>query len=80
MLCYSQLIINQMEKSEMLWIASKYNGKGYSQEQMRDGDDCYELKGEEGRAIKDQIGEYMEEIEDIGRIAFYEKYKEYKLY
>jgi hypothetical protein len=47
---------------------------------MRDGDDCYELKGEEGRAIKDQISEYMEEIEDIGRIAFYEKYKEYKLY
>ena len=30
-----------MEKSEMLWIASKYTGKGYSQEQMRDGDDCY---------------------------------------
>jgi hypothetical protein len=36
-----------MEKQEMLWIASKYNAKGYSQEQMRDGDDCYHLKGEE---------------------------------
>ena len=69
-----------MKKQEMLWIASKYNGKGYSQEQMRDGDDCYELSGEEGRVIKDQIAEFMEEIEDIGRISFYEKYKEYKLY
>jgi hypothetical protein len=48
-----------MEKSEMLWIASKYKGKGYSQEQMRDGDDCYELSGEEGRKIKDEIADYM---------------------
>ena len=70
----------QMDKQEMLWIASKYNAKGYSQEQMRDGDDCYELKGQEGEIIKDQIAEYMEEMDDIGRIAFYEKYKEYKLY
>lgn len=69
-----------MGKSEMLWIASKYIGKGYSQEQMRDGDDCYELSGEEGRKIKDEIAEYMEELQDIGRIEFYEKYKEYKLY
>jgi len=69
-----------MEKSEMLWIASRYKGKGYSTEQMRDGDDCYHLSGEEGRRIKDEIADYMEELEDIGRIAFYEKYKEYKLY
>ena len=64
----------------MLWIASKYKGKGYSQEQMRHGDDCYELSGEEGRKIKDEIAEYMDELEDIGRIAFYEKYKEFNLY
>ena len=69
-----------MEKHEMIWIASKYVAKGYSQEQMRDGDDCYHLKGEEGRAIKDMIAEYMEEIEDYGKIAFKEKYKEFKLY
>lgn len=71
---------NIMDEQEMLWIASKYKGKGYSQEQMRDGDDCYELKGQEGEIIKDRIAEYMEEMDDIGRIAFYEKYKEYKLY
>lgn len=69
-----------MEKSEMLWIASKYKGKGYSQEQMRDGDDCYELSGEEGEEIKDAIADYMDEFEAIGRISFYEKYKEFKLY
>ena len=69
-----------MEKSEMLWIATKYNGKGYSQEDMRWGDDCYELSGEEGDRIKDEISEYMEEMDDIGRIAFYEKYKEFNLY
>ena len=38
----------------MLWIASKYNNKGYSQEQMRDGDDCDHLSCKEGRNIKDQ--------------------------
>jgi hypothetical protein len=69
-----------MTKQEMLYIATKYNAKGYSIEQMQYGDDTYELKGEEGDKIKDQIAEYMIEIEDYGRIAFYEKYKEYKLY
>jgi len=63
-----------------LWIASKYKVKGYSQEEMRYGDDCYHLSGENGNRIKDQISEYMEEMDDIGRIAFYEKYKEFKLY
>ena len=69
-----------MEKSEMLYIATKYNYKGYSQEQMKDGDDCYKLKGKEGRKIKDQIAEYMDEIDDFGRVAFYEKYKDFKLF
>ena len=47
---------------------------------MRDGDDCYDLEGKEGCEIKDQIAEYMDELGEIGRVAFYEKYKEYKLY
>ena len=69
-----------MTKEEMLWIASKYVAKGYSQSQMRDGDDCYELSGEEGRKVKDEIAEYMDELSEIGRIAFYEKYKDFNLY
>jgi len=64
----------------MLWIASKYISKGYSHEQMRYGDDCYELSGEEGRKIKDEIADYMDELKEIGKIAFYDKYKEFDLY
>jgi hypothetical protein len=69
-----------MEKSEMLFIANKCHNKGYFQEQMRDGDDCYLLSGEDGNRIKDIIAGYMKEIDRIGRVAFYEKYKEFKLY
>ena len=65
-----------MEKEEMLWIASKYKQKGYSYEDMLYGDDTYDATSEE----KDEIGEYMTEYSDIGRIAFYEKYKDFKLY
>ena len=65
-----------MEKSEMLRIASKYKVKGYSFEQMCYGDDMYNATEEE----KDQVGDFMTEYEDIGRVAFYEKYKEFKLY
>jgi hypothetical protein len=64
-----------MEKSEMLWIATKYFGKGYSYEDLCYGDDLY---GREQYA--DEIWEYVAELHDMGRIAFYEKYKEYKLY
>ena len=69
-----------MEKEEMLYIATKYMSKGYSQEQMRYGDDCYHLKGDEGKRIKDEIADYMSEISEIGTIEFYEKYKEFKLF
>jgi hypothetical protein len=69
-----------MEKEEMLWIASKFICKGYSISQMKDSDDCYDLSDDEGDEIKDKIADYMNEMKDIGKIAFYEKYKEYKLY
>lgn len=70
-----------MDKSEMLFIASKCVLKRYSQEQMRNGDDCSDLDNDsKGEDIKDEIAGYMEEMIDIGRIAFYEKYKDYKLY
>lgn len=77
---FNNKIKKNMEKSEMLWIASKYGIKGYSHGQMRNGDECYHLNDEEGDKIKDKIAQYMEELQDIGRIAFYEKYKDYKLY
>lgn len=60
----------------MLWIASRYKMKGYSHEDMRYGDDTYDATSEE----KEEIGDYMSEYEEIGRAAFYEKYKDFKLY
>jgi len=64
-----------MEEQEMAWIASKYHQKGYNTEDLRYGDDLY---GKE--QYFDQVMEYYTEYEDIGRIAFYEKYKHFKLY
>ena len=64
----------------MLFIATKYVSKGYSFEDMCYGDDCYHLSGYEGKEIKDEICGYMTELEDIGKVAFYEKYKDFKLY
>lgn len=59
----------------MLWIASKYADKGYDFEKMKYGDDLY---GKEDFA--DNVWEYVVECKEIGRKAFYEKYKEFKLY
>lgn len=64
-----------MEKSEMLWIASKYFAKGYSKDQLQYGDDLY---GKE--KFTDDVWEYVEECKEIGTTAFYEKYKDFKLY
>jgi len=64
-----------IEKSELIWIASKMYAKGYSGDDVRYSDDLY---GNEDQF--DKVNEYMEELNEIGRIAFYEKYKEYKLY
>ena len=64
-----------MEKHEMIWIATKYVAKSYTYEQMKYGDDLY---GREEFA--EQVGEYMDELYKIGHDAFYEKYKEYRLY
>ena len=64
-----------MTKQEMLWAATRAVGKGYSFEEMSYGDDLY---GKEEFA--DEVGEYMTELQEIGRAAFYEKYKEFKLF
>jgi len=65
----------KLEKSELIWIASKMNTKGYSGDKIRYCDDLY---GNEDQF--DEVNNYMNELSEIGRIAFYEKYKEFKLY
>lgn len=66
---------DKLTKSELIWIATKMAAKGYS------GDDVYycdDLYGNEDQFH--DVNEYMNELSEIGRIAFYEKYKEFKLY
>lgn len=64
-----------MQKNEMIYLASKFAEKGTDYEKAMYGDDLY---GRED--MIDAIWEYVEEYEDFGRIAFYEKYKDFKLY
>lgn len=65
-----------MEKSEMLWIASKAVAKGYdSGDEVKYSDDLY---GKE--QYVDDVMEYVTELHEIGRVAFYQKYADFKLY
>lgn len=64
-----------MDKEEMIYLASKYADKGYDFEKMCYCDDFY---GREQYA--DEVWEYVVEYNEIGSIAFAEKYSNYKLY
>ena len=65
----------KLTKSDLIWIATKMHAKGYYGERIRYSDDLY---GNEDQY--DEVSEFMEEAHNIGRDAFYEKYKDYKLY
>ena len=64
-----------MTKEEMIWIATWAWYKDLDYETL-----CYcdYMNGRE--EFTDMVWEYVEELNDYGRIAFYEKYKEFKLY
>lgn len=64
-----------MTKAEIIYLASKCFDKGWDYEKLMYGDDLY---GKENLA--DDVWEYVCELKDIGRTAFYIKYSEYKLY
>jgi len=64
-----------MEKKDLICLASKAFAKKWDYETLKYGDDLY---GKE--SLVDDVWEYVEELESIGTIAFYEKYKEFKLY
>ena len=65
-------------RRKKIYLASKYFNKGYSRDDLRFGDDLY--NEENASKLTDEIWEYVEECEDYGRIEFYKKYKDYKLY
>lgn len=64
-----------MEKSEMIWIASVAIGKNMDYETLKYSDYMY---GKE--TLTEEVYQYVIECRKIGVVAFYEKYKEYKLY
>jgi hypothetical protein len=63
-----------MNKEEMIRIACVAIRKNYDYETLKYSDDMYNLE-----EFSDNIWEYVEECKQIGKIAFKEKYKEYKL-
>ena len=67
-----------MSEEQKVYLASKYAANGYDIENLRYGDDLY--NEENSNALANEIWEYVEEYFDYGRISFYEKYKEFKLY
>lgn len=64
-----------MEISEMVWIASVAIAKNYDYETLKYSDYLY---GKEDDI--DEVWEYVTECREDGRTAFYEAYKQYKLF
>lgn len=64
-----------MEQSEKIWIATWAFAKKLDYEELKYSDYMY---GKEN--LTDEVWEYVEELEEIGRATFYEKYKQFKLY
>ncbi len=64
-----------MTQERIIWIATWAWSKGYDYETTMYSD---YLKGNEN--CIDEVWEYVDELNEYGRVAFYEKYKEFKLY
>lgn len=67
--------VRKMEQKDIIYVASRAFGKDWDYETIRWGDDMY------GKSeYVQEVFEYFDEIKEIGRKAFYEKYKEFNLY
>ncbi len=64
-----------MELTEKIWIASVAVSKNMNYEDLKYSDYLY---GNED--LIDDVWNFVEECKEAGTKAFYEKYKEYKLY
>jgi hypothetical protein len=64
-----------MTEAKIIYLATKAFDKKWDFETLKYGDDLY---GKEKYA--DEVWEYVDELCEIGRRAFYEKYKEFNLY
>lgn len=64
-----------MKKEEIIYLATKFFDKGWDYETCIYTDDLYNKED-----FIDEIWDYVIELKDYGKIEFYEKYKEFKLY
>lgn len=64
-----------MNEDQIIYLASKFAAKGTDYEKAMYSDDLY---GQED--YMDDIWEYVIEYQEIGSIAFKDKYQNYKLY
>ncbi len=64
-----------MKKEDLIWLASKAAEKRWSYEELKYGDDLY---GHESDV--DAVWEYVDEYDQLGSIAFRNKYSDFKLY
>jgi hypothetical protein len=64
-----------MEESELIWLASVAIGKKISYETFKYSDYMYDQE----KYIDDVWG-YVDECDNIGKISWKEKYKDFKLY
>jgi len=64
-----------MDKDRMIWIASLAIGKGWDFEKLKWSDEMYSNMDE-----ADEVYEYVVECQEIGTLAWKEKYGELKLY
>lgn len=69
-----------MVQADLLFLATKAFAKSWDNEQIYYCDELYEYTSIDKNLVMDTILDYMDELKEIGRKAFYEKYKEYKLY
>ena len=66
---------SSMTEAELIYLATKAFDKGWDFETLRYGDNLY---GKEQYA--DEVWEYVDQMRETGRAAFYEEHKEFKLY
>ncbi len=67
--------LDDMIEAEIIYLATKAFDKGWDFETLKYGDDLY---GKEQYA--DEVWEYVEELQEIGRTEFYIKYCQHNLY
>jgi hypothetical protein len=64
-----------MSEERIIWVATWAAYKGYDYETLSYSD---YMNGYS--EFVDDVWDYVIELQEIGRLAFYEKYKQYKLY